>query len=76
MDSEPYSSDEGEGSANSSMEMFEVSEDGGATEEYESEHEEYESEHEPYNSTVIESPGGKTKLWQPFVPKEYMSNND
>ncbi|KAI3752365.1 hypothetical protein L2E82_24353 [Cichorium intybus] len=29
MDSEPYSSDEGEGSANSSMEMIEVSEDGG-----------------------------------------------
>ncbi|KAI3736825.1 hypothetical protein L2E82_26812 [Cichorium intybus] len=64
MDSNRYISDEGEGSANNSIEMIEVSEDG--------EEEEYESEHESYNSNVIESPGGKTKLWQPVLPKEYM----
>ncbi|KAI3707856.1 hypothetical protein L2E82_36736 [Cichorium intybus] len=77
MDSEIYISDEGEASENSSMEMIEVLEDGG-DEEYESEHESYcadeenESDHEAYNSTVIESPGGKTKLWQPVLPKENM----
>ncbi|KAI3503739.1 hypothetical protein L1887_32188 [Cichorium endivia] len=61
MGSEIYISDEGEASENTSMEMIEVSEDGG-DEEYDSEHEsycadeEYESDHEAYNSTVIESP--------------------
>ncbi|KAI3489005.1 hypothetical protein L1887_46872 [Cichorium endivia] len=59
MDSEPYSSDEGEGSASSSMEMIEFSKDG-ADEEYESEHEsirdeEYESEHESIRDEEYES---------------------
>ncbi|KAI3723739.1 hypothetical protein L2E82_35496 [Cichorium intybus] len=65
MDSNRYISDEGEGSANNSIEMNEVSEDGEAEEEY-------ESDHESYNSNVIESPSGKMKLWQPVLPKEYM----
>ncbi|KAI3689270.1 hypothetical protein L2E82_47223 [Cichorium intybus] len=58
MDSEIYISDEGEASENSSMEMIEVSEDGGADEEYESEHESYcadeenETDHEAYKSTM------------------------
>ncbi|KAI3505667.1 hypothetical protein L1887_27825 [Cichorium endivia] len=55
MDSEPYSSDEGEGSANSSMEMIEVSEDGGD--------EEYELEHESYNSTISTLHGVLEKYW-------------
>ncbi|KAI3679838.1 hypothetical protein L2E82_50947 [Cichorium intybus] len=77
MGSEIYISDEGEASENGSMEMIEVSENSG-DEGYESKHEaycsdeEYESDHEAYNSTVIESPGEKTKLWQPVLPKENM----
>ncbi|KAI3765944.1 hypothetical protein L2E82_15991 [Cichorium intybus] len=33
--------------------------------------EESSSDEEP-EFTVVESPGGKTKLWKPLVPKEYM----
>nr|KAJ0191039.1 hypothetical protein LSAT_V11C800426030 [Lactuca sativa] len=33
-------------------------------------------EEESFNSNVVDSPGGKTKLWKPIVPKEFMSDVD
>ncbi|CAI9260115.1 unnamed protein product [Lactuca saligna] len=33
-------------------------------------------EEESFNSNVVDSPGGKTKLWKPIVPKEFMPDVD
>ncbi|CAI9285832.1 unnamed protein product [Lactuca saligna] len=35
-----------------------------------------DSEEESFNSNVVDSPGGKTKLWKPIVPKDFMSDVD
>ncbi|CAI9293444.1 unnamed protein product [Lactuca saligna] len=34
------------------------------------------SEEESFNSNVVDSPGGKTKLWKPIVPKDVMPDVD
>ncbi|XP_023736904.1 protein FAR1-RELATED SEQUENCE 5-like [Lactuca sativa] len=36
----------------------------------------YASEEESFNSNVVDSPSGKTKLWKPIVPKEFMPDVD
>ncbi|CAI9261237.1 unnamed protein product [Lactuca saligna] len=36
----------------------------------------YASEEESFNSNVVDSPGGKTMLWKPIVPKDFMSDVD
>ncbi|CAH1449694.1 unnamed protein product [Lactuca virosa] len=35
-----------------------------------------DSEEELFNSNVVDSPSGKTKLWKPIVPKEFMPDVD
>nr|KAJ0191632.1 hypothetical protein LSAT_V11C800420230 [Lactuca sativa] len=35
-----------------------------------------DSEEESFNCNVVDSPGGKTKLWKPTVPEEFMPDID
>ncbi|CAI9282191.1 unnamed protein product [Lactuca saligna] len=35
-----------------------------------------DSEEESFNSNVVDSPGGRTELWKPIVPKEFMPDVD